>query len=93
MVGDSLSAILEKAHAKLDKEGFLVLPDGATATLYVSHNGVGLSVPKVDATKVDKGTLVARTTKKETFHLEIGDVYAIAIEGSQGTPPRRAGFG
>jgi hypothetical protein len=93
MVGDSLSAILEKAGAKADKEGLLVLPEGTTATVYVSHNGVGLTVPKVDAVKVDKGLLVARTTKKETFTIELGDVYAVALEGSQGTPARRAGFG
>jgi len=93
MVGDSLSAILEKAHAKADKEGLLVLPEGTTATIYVSHNGVGLMVNKVDAVRVDKGLLFARTTKKEAFSLELGDVYAVALEGSQGTPARRAGFG
>jgi hypothetical protein len=93
MVGDSLSAILEKAHAKADKEGFLVLPEGITATLYVSHNGVGLTVSKVDAIRIDKALLHARTAKKESFMLELGDVYAVALEGSQGTPVRRAGFG
>jgi hypothetical protein len=93
MVGDSLSAILEKAHAKTDKDGLLVLPEGTTATIYVSHNGVGLTVQKVDAVKVEKALLQARTTKKETFMLEIGDIYAVALEGSQGTPVRRAGFG
>jgi hypothetical protein len=93
MVGDSLSAILEKANAKADKDGFLILPEGTTATLYVSHNGVGLSVPKVDAVRVEKGLLHARTAKKETFSLELGDVYAVALEGTQGSPPRRAGFG
>jgi hypothetical protein len=93
MVGDSLSAILEKANAKTDKNGLSVLPEGTTATLYVSHNGVGLTVSRVDGVKVEKGLLHARTTKRETYVLEVGDVFAVAFEGVQGTPARRAGFG
>ncbi len=94
MVGDSLSAILEKAQAKEDKDGLFVLPEGTTATLYVSHNGVGLTVSKVDAIqKLDRGILHARTIKRETYVLELGDLFAVALEGTQGTPARRAGFG
>jgi hypothetical protein len=93
MVGDSLSTILEKANAKADKNGLSVLPEGTTATLYVSHNGVGLTVSRVDGVKVEKGLLHARTTKRETYVLELGDVFAVAFEGVQGTPTRRAGFG
>ena len=94
MVGDSLTAILEKAQAKADKEGFHVLPEGTTATLYVSHNGVGLTVSKVDAIKkLDGGMVQARTTKRETYVVEIGDLFAVALEGAQGAPARRAGFG
>jgi hypothetical protein len=93
MVGDSLTIILEKANAKVDKSGLSVLPEGTTATLYVSHNGVGLTVSRVDGVKVEKGLLHARTTKRETYVLELGDVFAVAFEGVQGTPPRRAGFG
>jgi hypothetical protein len=93
MVGDSLTIILEKANAKVDKSGLSVLPEGTMATLYVSHNGVGLTVSRVDGVKVEKGLLHARTTKRETYVLELGDVFAVAFEGVQGTPPRRAGFG
>jgi hypothetical protein len=93
MVGDSLSTILEKANAKTDKDGLSVLPEGTSATLYASHNGVGLTVSRVDAVKVEKGLLHARTTKRETYVLELGDVFAVAFEGVQGTPARRAGFG
>jgi hypothetical protein len=93
MVGDSLSAILEKAQAKEDKEGLFVLPEGTTATLYVSHGGVGLTVSKVDAIrKLEKGIVHARTTKRETYVIEIGDLFAVALEGTQGAPARRAGF-
>jgi hypothetical protein len=93
MVGDSLSTILEKANAKTDKDGLSVLPEGTSATLYASHNGVGLTVSRVDAVKVEKGLLHARTTKRETYVLELGDVFAVAFEGVQGIPARRAGFG
>ena len=93
MVGDSLSSILEKAQAKADKDGLSVLPEGTTATLYAAHGGVGLTVSKVDAIKVERGMVTARTVKRETYMLELGDLFAVALEGAQGTPARRAGFG
>jgi hypothetical protein len=93
MVGDSLTTILEKANAKADKDGVYVLPEGSTATLYVSHNGVSLTVSRVEGIKVEKGLLHARTTKRETYMLELGDVFAVALEGEKGAPARRAGFG
>jgi hypothetical protein len=94
MVGDNLQTILENAQAKVEKDGFTVLPEGTTATLYLSHNGVGLTISRVNAIKAERGTLQARTAKHETFMLEPGDLFAIALEGAQGGPPaRRAGFG
>jgi hypothetical protein len=93
MVGDSLTAIFEKAQAKADKDGLLVLPEGTTATLYASHNGVGLTVSKVDAIRKEGDMIHARTAKKETYVVEIGDLFAVALEGNQGSPARRAGFG
>ncbi len=94
MVGDNLQTILENAQAKVEKDGFGVLPEGTTATLYLAHNGVGLTISRVNAIKVDRSTLHARTAKHETFTLDPGDLFAVALEGAQGGPPaRRAGFG
>jgi hypothetical protein len=94
MIGDNLQTILENAQAKVEKDGFAVLPEGTTATLYLSHNGVGLTISRVSAIKADRGTIHARTTKRETFMIEPGDLFAVALEGAQGGPPaRRAGFG
>jgi hypothetical protein len=94
MIGENLQTILENAQAKVEKDGFAVLPEGTTATLYLSHNGVGLTISRVIAIKAERGTLHARTNKRETFMLETGDLFAVALEGAQGGPPaRRAGFG
>jgi hypothetical protein len=94
MVGEHLQAILKNAQAKQDKDGYHCLPEGTTATLYVAHNGVGLTVSRVEAVRFGEGGIVhARTTKRESFALELGDLYAAAVEGLQGTPARRAGFG
>ncbi len=93
MVGEQLQGIFKNAQAKADKEGFIALPEGTTATLYAAHGGVGLTVSRVEAVKVDGGLLTARTAKRETYMIEIGDLYAVAIEGTSNGPVRRAGFG
>lgn len=72
-----------------------VLPEGAQLTFYVAHGGASLSVAKVDAYRLDAGLLVLRTTKKETFHLRLDDVFAISAEGAAGGASARkpVGFG
>jgi len=51
MTGEHLDAILKTTGAKGDKDGWQVLPDGASLTLHVAHDGVGITVPKVEAVK------------------------------------------
>jgi len=93
MVGEQLQAIFKNAQAKAEKDGFTTLPEGTTATLYAAHNGVGLTVSRVEAVRTDAGLLTARTAKRETYMVEVADVYAVAIEGTTNGPVRRAGFG
>ncbi len=94
MVGEQLQAIFKDAQAKADKEGFTALPEGTTATLYASHGGVGLTISRIEAVKVENGLATARTAKRETYLVAIGDVFAVALEGAAGNGPvRRAGFG
>jgi hypothetical protein len=93
MIGEHLESILKNAQAKTEKDGFSVLPDGATLTLYAGHDGVPLNVPRVDAIKVDGDLVYARTARRETFALHRGDLFAVALEGAVGQPARRAGFG
>jgi hypothetical protein len=93
MVGEQLQAIFKNAQAKADKEGFTSLPEGTTATLYAAHGGVGLTIPRVEATRVEGAVLTARTAKRELYTLELGDVFAVSVEGTTNGPVRRAGFG
>jgi hypothetical protein len=93
MVGEQLQAIFKNAQAKSEKDGFTTLPEGMTATLYASHGGVGLTVSRVEAVKTEAGLVTARTTKRETYMVEVADVFAIALEGTTSGPVRRAGFG
>jgi hypothetical protein len=94
MTGEHLEAVLKNVQAKAEKDGFQALPEGAALTLYASHDGVGLTVSRVEAVKVDGELVYARTARRETFALGRGDLFAIAIEGAAGQQPaRRAGFG
>jgi hypothetical protein len=93
MTGEHLEAILKSAQAKTEKDGFSIVPEGATLTLYVAHDGVPLTVPRVEGVKIDGDLVYARTARRETFALHRNDLFAAAIEGAVGQPARRAGFG
>ena len=48
MTGDHLDVILKNAQAKSEKDGFSSLPEGATLTFYVAHDGAMLTVSRID---------------------------------------------
>ncbi|HEY3818945.1 MAG TPA: hypothetical protein VGL81_17365 [Polyangiaceae bacterium] len=95
MTGEHLEAILKVAGAKSEKDGWQTLPDGATITLHLAHDGAGMTVSRIEAIKQEGELLFARNPKRELFALARTDVYAIAMEGeaSAGKVVRRAGFG
>jgi hypothetical protein len=95
MTGQHLEAILKVAGAKADKDGWQSLPEGATITLHVAHDGVGMTVSRIEAVKNDGELVFARNPKRELFALAREDIYAVAMEGepAAGKVVRRAGFG
>ena len=94
MTGEQFDAILKTAQAKPDKDGWLTLPEGGLLTLYVAFGGASLTVPRVEALRLEGALLYARTPKRELFALAREDVFALAVEGAVlGQPTRRAGFG
>jgi hypothetical protein len=93
MAIELVESILKGAQAKAEKDGYHVLPEGATITLYVAKNGASLTVSRVEALKPDGDFIYARTSKRETFVVSRSDVFAVACEGALGQPARRAGFG
>ncbi len=92
MTEEMLKAVLDTAHAKADKDGFATLPEGRPLTLYAAHNGVSLTVGKVESIKISHGVVRAVTSKGETF-LALEDIFAAAVEGGgDATHGRKAGF-
>jgi hypothetical protein len=89
MTQEHLSAILELISAKAEKDGWSTFPDGRGLTLYAAHDGVQLSVARVEAVKA--GLLRARTSKGEIYLLALEDVFAAAAEATA-TQARKAGF-
>jgi hypothetical protein len=92
MTSDHLEAVLKSVQAKAEKDGYHVLPEGAALTLYAAHDGVPLTVSRVEGVKLDGELVYARTARRETYALVKGDLFAIAVEGAVGQPARRAGF-
>jgi hypothetical protein len=93
MTEEMLKAVLETAQAKIDKDGASALPEGRTMTLYAAHDGVSLTVSKVESVRVAQGIVRARNAKGETFVLAATDLFAAAIDaGSESATARKAGF-
>ena len=91
MTQEHLSAILELLSAKADKDGWSTFSDGRGLTLYAAHQGVQLTVPRVEAIAVKSGLVRARTAKGEIYIVALEDVFAAAAEAAA-TQARKAGF-
>ena len=85
------AALIEASGAKKDDGGFLAPPEGKLLTLYVASGASTLSVQRIEAVRQEQGLVHARTKKGELFVLALQDVYAGAVEESQGSS-RKAGF-
>ena len=91
MTDEHLSTILELLSAKADKDGWSSLSESRAITLYAAHDGVQLTVARVEAIASKSGLLRARTNKGELYLLALEDVFAAAAEGTA-TQTRKAGF-
>lgn len=92
MTNDMLKNVLETAQAR-DTDGWSTLPDGRLLSLYAAHDGVSLTVQKIEAVRAAHGVIHARNTKGETFVLALDDVFAAAFEAGAASPnTRKAGF-
>ncbi len=91
MTPEHLAAILDAAAAKPGEGGFTTLPEGKALTLYVAHDGVPLTVSRVEAIAQAGKVVRARTSKGELFVLALDDVFAAATEATSAAV-RRAGF-
>ena len=91
MTPEHWAALVEVSGAKKDDKGFLVPPEGKLITLYVVSGSATLSVQRIEAMRQEQGLVHARTKKGELFVLALQDVFAGAVEETQGSS-RKAGF-
>jgi hypothetical protein len=93
MTEDMLRTVLDSSNGKMESEGWHRLPEHQLLTMYAAHDGVQLTVAKVEAVRVDKNVVRARTTRGETFFLALEDLFAVAVDGNPQQPTgRKAGF-
>ena len=93
MTDEMFRAVLETAGAKTDKDGWSALPEGRLMTLYAAHDGVQLTVAKVEAMKTSARVVWARSNKGETNLVSLDDLFAAALDrGNEATAGRKAGF-
>jgi hypothetical protein len=86
------AALVEASGAKKDDKGYLAPPEGKLLTLYVASGSATLSVQRIEALRQEQGLVHARTKKGELFVLALQDVFAGAVEETQGSNSRKAGF-
>ncbi len=91
MTKDQLEGVLEGSGAEKSGSDWK-LPEGIGLSFHVSRGGAGLTVPKVEALRIDKSFVVASTARGDRFAFDIADVVAVHLEGAKGQSPRRAGF-
>ena len=86
------AALMEASGAKKDDKGYLAPPEGKLLTLYLSSGSSTLSVQRIEAVRQEQGLVHARTKKGELFVLALADLFAGAVEETQGSSSRKAGF-
>ncbi len=91
MTQEHWAALIGASGAKKDDEGYLAPPEGKLVTLYVASGSSTLSVQRIEAVRQEQGLVYARTKKGELFVLALEDVFAGAVEETQGSS-RKAGF-
>jgi hypothetical protein len=93
MTEDMFRSLLDDIGAKRDDEGVVRLPEDQLLTLYAAHDGVPLSVAKVEVLRLAHGVVRARTAKGESFYIAREDLFAMSVDGGSKTQMgRKAGF-
>lgn len=88
-----LKATLAAAGAKSSDKGLATMPDGRALTLYAGHDGVSLTISKLEKIEVREGIIHATNAKGEVFLVALADVFATAIDGgTAAAAARKAGF-
>jgi hypothetical protein len=92
MTNDNLRTVLATVDAR-EEDGWSLLPNGRLLSLYAAHDGVPLTVQRIEAVRLAHGLVHARNNKGETFLLPLEDVFAAAFDaGSESKSSRKAGF-
>jgi hypothetical protein len=92
MTNEMLRTVLVTADTR-EEDGWSVLPGGRLLSLYAAHDGVALTVQKIEAVKLANGLVHARNPKGEVFLLALEDVFAAAFDAaSEAKAARKAGF-
>ncbi len=89
MTHDMLRTVLDTANAK-EADGWQVPADGRLLSLYAAHDGVPLTVQKIEAVRLAHGLLHARNAKGEIFMLSLDDIFAVAFDATATSKATRA---
>lgn len=92
MTEEMLRAVLDAAQAKQDKSGWLAMPEGRLLTLYAAHDGVALTITRIERVRAGGALLHAQNTKGETFLVALADLFAASTDAPEAGAGRKTGF-
>lgn len=76
-----------------ESQEFCEFAPKVTATLYAACNGVGLTIPSIEAVALRDNIVQARTVKGDLYVVQLSEIFAVHIEGkAQPKTQRKAGF-
>jgi hypothetical protein len=91
MTQEHLTALLSAGEATKNADGWMVLPESRSLTLYLASGSSTLSISRVQTLKQEGTLLHARTTKGEVYIVALSDAFAGSLDApSSGT--KKAGF-
>ncbi|PIE06310.1 MAG: hypothetical protein CSA75_00200 [Sorangium cellulosum] len=91
MTQDHFETFLASVPVESTDDGWSEAPAERHITLYAAHEGVALTVSKVEAVKCEGDLIRARTRKGEAYMVVLADIFAMAVEAPN-TSDRKAGF-
>ncbi|HEX2881284.1 MAG TPA: hypothetical protein VHO25_17270 [Polyangiaceae bacterium] len=90
MAREHVEGALKVAEAK-QENGWSVLAEGRSLSLYVAKDGATLNITRIEAVAFEEPLLRARTTSGEVFVVTLSEVFAAAATGSV-AKTKKAGF-
>ena len=86
-----IEQLLTILPVETDTDGWSVLTDKRSCTLYASRGNAALTVSGVESFKLEGDIMIARTHKTGTYAIALDTIFSVSLDETS-SRDRRAGF-